>query len=123
MDYEFRTLCAKDIFPMCKIISAIGFKEFRACFENDELKRIAAGGEKPDYSAIGVGIFFDVANVIITNLPKCEHEIYTFLASISNLSVKNIEQMDISSFVQMIVGVIRKPEFKDFFKVVSKFIK
>ena len=123
MDYEFRTLCSKDIFPMCKIISAIGIKEFRACFENDELKRIAAGGEKPDYSAVGIGIFFDVASVIMANLPKCENEIYTFLASISNVSKKDIERMEISSFAQMVIDVIRKPEFKDFFRVVSKFIK
>lgn len=122
MNYELRKLCSKDIFPMCRIISAIGIKEFRACFESDEIKRIAAGGEKPDYSAVGIGIFFDLASVILSNLPKCENEIYTFLASISNLSKKEIEEMEISSFAQMIVDVIRKPEFKDFSEVVSRLV-
>lgn len=124
MNYEFRTLCSKDIFPMCKIISAIGIKEFRSCFESDEVKRVAAqGGKNPDYSAVGIGIFIDIAGVIIGNIPKCENEIFVFLASISNLSRKQIEEMEIASFAQMIIDVIQKPEFKDFIGVVSKLLK
>lgn len=124
MDYEIRTLCSKDIFPMCKIISAIGIKEFRACFESEAVRRVAAaGGENPDFSAVGIGIFIDLAGVVISNIPKCENEIFTFLASISDLSRKDIEEMEISSFAQMIIDVVQKPEFKGFIGVVSKLVK
>ena len=34
--YELRNLTADDVFPMFKIVSKIGIKEFKACFESDE---------------------------------------------------------------------------------------
>lgn len=123
MDYEFRKLVATDIPAMCKIITAIGIKEFRACFENEDIARIAKSAEDKDYSAIGIGVFIDVANVVLSNIPKCQTEIIAFLASISNLSKEEIENMELASFAQMIIDVIQKPEFKDFTGVVSKFLK
>ena len=42
--YELRDLCSKDIFPMFKIISKIGVKEFKKCFESDEVKQMIASG-------------------------------------------------------------------------------
>lgn len=124
MNYELRTLGAEDIFPMCKIISAIGVKEFKNCFDNDEIRRIAKeGGENPDYSAAGVTIMFDIVALIVSNLPKCKDDLFNFLASISNLSVDEIAKMGMGDFAQMIVDVIHKPEFKDFTGVVSKLFK
>ena len=124
MNYEFRTLVATDIPAMCKIITAIGIKEFRACFESEDVTRIAkSGGENADYSAVGIGIFIDLASVVLSNLPKCQNEIFAFLASISNLSKEDIEKMELSSFAQMIIDVIQKPELKDFIGVVSKLLK
>lgn len=124
MNYEFRTLTAADIPAMCKIITAIGIKEFRACFESEEVARIVkSGGENPDYSTIGVGIFIDLASVVLGNLPKCQNEIFAFLASISNLSREEIEKMELASFAQMVIDVIQKPELEDFIGVVSKLLK
>lgn len=123
MNYEFRKLVATDIPAMCKIITAIGMKEFRACFENEDIARIARSAEEKDYSAIGIGVFIDVANVAISNFPKCQTEIIAFLASISNLTKEEIEQMELASFAQMIIDVIQKPDFKDFIGVVSRLLK
>lgn len=121
MEYELRTLCSKDIFPMFKIISAIGVREFKDCFSSDDVKK--AAGENPDYSAVGMAIFIDIAGIVMANVPKCENEIYTFLTNISNLTRKQIEEMSIAEFAQMIIDVIQKPEFKDFIGVVSKLFK
>lgn len=121
MEYELRTLCSKDIFPMFKIISAIGVREFKECFSSDDVKKAAS--ENPDYAAVGMGIFIDIAGIVMSNVPKCENEIYTFLTNISNLTRKQIEEMSISDFAQMIIDVIQKPEFKDFIGVVSKLFK
>lgn len=121
MDYKLRTLCSKDIFPLSKIVTCIGLKEFRTCFESDAIKKAAqAGGENLDYSAVGIGVFFDMAGIILGNLPKCEKEIYDFLASISDLSRKELEEMDMGTFAQMVIDVIQKPEFRDFIGVVLK---
>ena len=124
MNYELRTLGAKDIFPLSKIVSCIGVKEFRSCFESDAVKRVAAkGGDDPDFSAVGLGVFLDIAGIILGNLPKCEKEIFDFLASISNLNSEEIREMDMGSFAQMVMDVVRKPEFKDFIGVVSRSFK
>lgn len=124
MNYELRTLSAKDIFPLSKIISCIGVKEFRACFENDAIKNAAQKkGDNPDYTSVGIGVFLDLAGIILGNLPKCEKDIFDFLASISSLSRKEIEEMDMGSFAQMVMDVIQKPEFKDFIQVVLKSFK
>lgn len=124
MEYTLRPLCSKDVFPMFKIISAIGLREFKDCFNSENVREAAKKvGENPDYSSVGFGIFVDIAGIIVTNIPKCENEIYTFLANISNLTRKQIEEMGIADFAQMIIDIIQKPEFKDFIGVVSKLFK
>lgn len=124
MDYNIRTLCAKDLFPLSKIISCIGVKEFRTCFENDAIKNAATqGGDNPDYAAVGIGVFFDIAGIILGNLPKCENEIFNFLASITDLKRKDIEGMEMAEFAQLVIDIIQKPEFKDFIGVVLKSLK
>lgn len=124
MEYELRTLCSKDIFPMFKIISAIGIREFKECFSSEDVLEAAKKtDENPDYSSVGMGIFIDMAGIVVANVPKCENEIYTFLTNISNLNRKQIEGMGIADFAQMIIDVIQKPEFKDFIGVVSKLFK
>ena len=38
--YTLRTLKSKDIFPMMKIISSVGFSKFSDCFSSDSTKRL-----------------------------------------------------------------------------------
>ena len=130
MNYELRTLCSKDIFPLSKIISCIGIKEFRTCFESDAIMNAAKnaakkgkGGKEQEYMEVGIGVFLDIAGIILGNLPKCENEIFDFLASVSNLSRKDVEEMELSGFAQMVMDVIQKPEFRDFIGVVLKSFK
>ena len=123
MNYELRTLTSKDMFPMFKILSTIGIKEFRSCFESEDVKRIAkaaANGEEVDTSSVGMMIMLDIVGIVVSKLPSCENEIYSFLEGISNLKRKELEKLDMVTFTQLIVDVIRKPEFKDFIGVVSK---
>ena len=124
MEYELRTLCSKDIFPMVKIVSCIGLKEFKTAFESEDIKRMAnqaQNGAELNYSVAGLSVVFDVAGIILANIPKCENEIFDFLTSVSNLSRKQVEAMPLADFAQMIIDLFRKPEFKDFIGVVSRF--
>ena len=66
---------------------------------------------------------FDIANIVIQNITECENEIYDFLSQISNLNKKKIEDMPMNEFFEMIIDVIQKDEFKDFFTLVSRFLK
>lgn len=123
MNYELKTLTSKDMFPMFKILSAIGIREFKSCFESEDVKRLAkaaANGEEVDAGSVGMMIMLDIAGIVISKLPTCENEIYSFLEGISNLKRKELESLDMVAFTQMIIDVIQKPEFKDFIGVVSK---
>jgi hypothetical protein len=125
--YVFRPLSAVDVFPMFKIIGAIGINEFTACFEKDGVKNLIASvnGESGENlpSIIGISVVLEIANVIMGNIPRCENEIYQILSQTSNLSVAQIKKLDMAVFFEMVIDFIKKEEFKDFIKVVSKLFK
>lgn len=127
MEYELKTLTSKDIFTMINLISKFGIDEFKKCFDPKIVQQMVdENGEiKGDQlmSVVGINIAFDVASIVITNIGKCENEIYEFLVNISNLKRQDIEKMSPAEFAQMIIDVIQKEEFKDFFGVVSKLLK
>ena len=125
--YTFRKLSSVDVFPMFKIIGAIGINEFTACFEKDGVKNMIASvtGESGDdvVSIVGISVILEIVNVIIGNLPKCENEIYQILSQTSNLTVKQVKELDMAVFFEMVIDFIKKEEFRDFIKVVSKLFK
>lgn len=125
--YELRTLCAEDVFPMFKIISKIGIKEFKSCFESEDVKeaiKSATNGENQnDLEVIGLGVALEIASVIMANIPQAKEDIYLFLAQVSGMSKDDIRNLPISTFTEMIIDVVKKEEFKDFFGVVSKLFK
>ena len=126
--YTFRKLNSTDTFLMFKIIGKIGINEFTACFDKENLKQMIstfagkdANGEA--YTMAGIAVALEVANVIVSNLPKCEAEIYQLLSNTSNLSVKEIKELDFVTFAQMVIDFIKKDEFRDFASVVSNAFK
>lgn len=129
--YAFRRLCSTDVFLMFKIISKIGVKEFNACFENDGIKHLVAAlmGEKlnedddASVSVTYISVILEVADVIFSNIPKCENEIFQMLSNTSNLSVDEVKGLDFCIFTEMVIDFIKKEEFRDFIKVVSKLFK
>lgn len=129
--YKFRELGAPDIFLMSKIISQIGIKEFKACFESDGINSLIAGVKNGNAKSadsnivsVGVGVAVELAGVILGNLPKCEKDIYQMLSQTSNLSVEEIKAPgNAVMFVEMVIDFIKKEEFRDFIKVVSRLFK
>lgn len=126
--YNLRNLTADDMFPMFQIISKVDVKEFKRCFESDEVMKAVSGmasGEKDnaDLTAVGVTIAFDLAGVIMANLPNCKNDIYLLLSQLSGMTSKEIASLPMVTFVEMIMDVIRKDEFKDFFQAVSELFR
>lgn len=128
--YTFRKLNSTDVFPMFKIIGLIGLNEFTACFEKDAVQKLVNSmikREKVDGESlaniVGVTLTLDMVNIVISNLPKCESFIYQLLSQTSNLSVDEIKELDFAVFFEMVIDFVKKEEFKDFIKVVSKLFK
>ncbi len=122
---ELRKLTSKDIFPMCQIIKKIGIDEFKECFSIPEIQKLIAenGNTENVATQVGIGIMFDIASIIVGNLPKCEDEIYNFLVSLTGEKKKVLEELPIADFTQLIVDLVQKEDFKDFIGVVSKSFK
>ena len=131
--YTFRTLGGEDVFLMFRIIGKIGVKEFSACFEHDGIKHLVAAtmGEKmteqdggeASASVTYITVVLEVADVIFRNLPKCETEIFQMLSQTSDLSVAQVKKLNLAQFTEMVIDFIKKEEFKDFIKVVSRLFK
>lgn len=139
--YQLRELCADDMFPMMTILRKIGIKEFKDCFNKETIENLVevfmngakTKGEEEAENAqdntlvvAGISIMpsvFDIVDVLLNNIPKCENDLYKFLSNISNLKVEEIKKLKMADFVGMIVDVVKKEEFKDFFKVVSELFK
>lgn len=124
-NYTFRKLTSADIFPVCNIISKIGIRELKDCFNNQDITALALNNKTNNNAmfALGANIAFDVAGVVFANMPKCEKEIYKFLASVTDLTEKDLRNMPPADFADIIINFFKKEELQDFMKVVSKFLK
>lgn len=122
--YELRRLNASDIFMMSKILSSIGIKEFRKCFDSENIGELVKGTKTEDAAAkVGVAVMFDIAGIVLDNLPSCEKYVYAFLANLSELKADEIAALPMAEFAEMVVDVIKKEDFRDFMKVVSRSFK
>ena len=120
--YTFRKLSATDVFPMFTIISKIGINSFTDSFESDKIKSlVATGGDVA--SIVGVSVALNIAQTVMGNMHRCETDIYKLLSSTSNLTVEEVKELDFATFTEMVVDFVKKEEFADFFKVVSKLFK
>lgn len=142
--YKFRELTADDIVPMTTILQKINIEEFQRCFNEQMIEKIvnifvsntgesekAAEGEEganvagvkanEKMTIAGISLFpslLSVAQVIVTNVPKCEKEIFRFLASVSGISVEEIRKMKMGAFFRMVldfVKFVKEEGFSDFF--------
>ena len=131
--YELRPLVASDLGAVCKIVSEIGVRQFKECFnvdqikesmksDNDESEETEDSKEKKDakLESIGFSVVFDIAGVVISNIPTAEADIQKFIASLTGLSVLQVRALPLADYGEIILDVITNEEFKDFFKRVMK---
>ena len=135
MDFNLRELKSCDIFPMFEIMGKIGFKDLKKRLTPDKIKEMKnfmkqnEGQEDQEQNdedmqtILGFNIIFEVLDIIMSNLPSCEQEIYNFVGSIAGMSVKQVKNLSMLDFTEIIIAILQKDEFKDFFKVVSKLFK
>lgn len=121
--FELRTLTAVDVAPMTRIMSRIGFVRIKEAFANIDFTAIVKDGKKMDLESIGLGIAIDLVGVILENYAAVQDLLIDWLASLTGKKKKEIEALELADFTELLICVVQKEEFKDFFKVVSKFLK
>ena len=124
---ELRKLQASDIFSMVRIINGIGFKTIKDGINVDEINEIRKGitDENSDViaSKVGTNVVMSILGTLIENLPKVENDVYEFAGNVAGMKAKDVAKMDAGDFIELLISIFTKDEFKDFFSRASKLIK
>lgn len=139
--YTFRKLNSTDLFPMIKLITKIGIDELTDVFEGNTIKGIiervtknrknttegeavadSKGTIEGKEIIIGISVALKLVNKIMENIPSCENEIYALLSRVSGMDIEEIKRLDIDIFMEMLLDFVTKDEFRDFFRVASRYI-
>lgn len=134
--YELRNLEADDLFIVISIVNKIGIKEFKACFESDDVKAAvlnmakkadengdAEAEEGADVVSVGISVALDIASILMANIGKCKNDIYALLASLSGMKDKDIAKLPVKTFTSMVIDLVKKKEFADFFQDAVKLFR
>ena len=124
---ELRRLQATDLFGMVKILNGIGLKNFKDVIDTNKIKEMRKSinddNAEQVVSDIGMNVVMSVLSVILENLPSVETDLNNFVGSVANMKAKDVAKMDIGDFMDLLISIAQKEEFKDFFKRASKLIK
>lgn len=124
---ELRKLQASDLFSMVRILNGIGIKNVKDAINVDEIKNLKSTMTEENStsvtSEIGINVVMSVVGVILENLPVVENDLYTFVGSVANMKANAVAKMDIGEFMDLLIEIVKKEEFKDFFNRASKLIK
>ena len=122
--YTLRALQSDDLFLMLKVINKIGIKEIKRCFESEAVIKVVStmagdkeGKEKDkDMAAVGMAVMLEIVDVLVTHLPECKDELYQLLSTLSGMTVEEIAKLPMLTLVDMVLDVVKKKEFTDFFQ-------
>lgn len=122
-----RKLKATDLFAVSKIIKTIGVDDIINCFSSKEIKDLAktmSEGDKKytdgDVREVGAVIVKNICTLIFDKLDLIENDLMKFISSVTGLSIKEVEDLPLNEFAEVVVKIIKNPDFVDFIKVVLK---
>jgi len=126
--YILHTPKAPDIFTLANIIGKIGVNKFSSLLQKDEIQNLVKDVSKKksvnsnDIEMIaGIGVFTEVAQIILVGMPSCEEDIYKLLSNTSNLTIEEVKELDGVTFLEMIIDFFKSNV--DFIKAASKYVK
>lgn len=111
--YNLRPLVATDMGQICKIITAVGVRQFKEAFNQDDIK-----GKSVE--SAGIDVLLGIAGIAFSNIPKAEKEIQTFVASVTGMSLDQVRHLPFADYGEIILDIVTKQEFQDFFGRVMK---
>ena len=114
--YVKRKLNIGDLMPVVKIVGEIGIKDFKKCFTDIDTSNFLEDGPE---TKVGISVAFDAVDILLTNIPKCERELYTFMTSMCCVTEDEFKEYPLSAFVDILVEIFETEEAKDFFTRVA----
>lgn len=129
MEYSIRKPKASDLFVVSKIIKGVGLKNIADCFNSDELKLFSEKAKKEnggiDFTdeqtmKAGAIVMMNVGELILDKMDVVKDDLIKFMSNLTEMSVKEIEDLSLSDFAEILFKIIKEPDFADFIKVVLK---
>ena len=135
---EVRKPKSTDLFIVGKIISKIGLKNIIDCINAKELMELRAKMIKEnevidkkgkvtqkDFSdsqlnQYGMVVVANIGDLILSNLENVKDDINRYMSNLTELSIKEIEDLSIVQYAEILMTIIKEPDFVDFIKVVLK---
>ena len=128
--FTLRKLHATDIKYLTRIVSKIGIREFSAVLQSEDVMGVFASfsqkqdaGEEVDVSYVGIVAITEVAGIIVNNYEKCEDDLVSFCAAVSGMSADEVLALDLDEFVELVITIVKKDDFKRAFTVASALFK
>ena len=118
---ELRKLQATDLFIIVKIINTLGIKKIKESISIDEIKNAREkikednSNKNEVYKEIGTNVIMSIVDVVIENIPLIEQDLFNFIGNLASVKSEEIAKMDIGDFMDLLIAIIKKEEFKDFF--------
>lgn len=132
--YQLRKLSAKDISPMLRIVKKIDIRKLKNVLNDLDLSEITNAikenqneeiKEESDnmaFAKIGEALIFEAIPLVLDALDNSIYEINKLLASVANMELTELENLDLDIYFNLIYDFINKEEFAGFMRVVSKFL-
>ena len=125
MNYELRKPKATDIFVVSKIIKGIGLKNIANCFNSDDLNLIrkSVSSDKVTDEVLykaGATIMLSIGDLVLEKMEFVQNDLIKFISNLTGLKVKEVEDLPITDFAEIVMAIIKEPDFVDFIKVVLK---
>lgn len=113
--YTLRKFKDGDLSIWLRILKKIGIKDCKEAFIQ------VMSGEK-SLRDVGILASFDLADVLIGNLPKIDEEVYSLYSDLSGIPVEEIKEMEFGTLPLMIYDSLREVKNTAFFKVLSRLL-
>lgn len=113
--HELRRLNNTDVFKLIKIIRKIGINNIKECFT---LADIAKGNA--DVKKVGEEVLFNILGIAVEKLPEIDSLLFDFIGGISNMTEKEISELEPADTLNIIYDIVNKEEFNDFFTAALK---
>lgn len=128
MEYNIRKPKATDLFVVGKILKGLGLKNIAKAFSNEEIsliKNSIKDGKVSDemLTKVGVLIVISIGDLILERLEFVENDVFKFIANLTGMKVKEVEDLPLTDFATILMAIIKEPDFVDFIKVVLKSFK
>ena len=128
MEYKIRKPKATDLPVACKILKGIGLKNIAKCFNNDDIevfKKSISGKEVTDemLNKAGLMVILSIGDLIFEKMEDIQVDLFRFISNLNGLKVKEVANLSLTDLANIVIAILKEPDFTDFIKVVLKLSK